>query len=39
MAALTPDRTFDTLYIRPLLEALAAQNPNSPFTVNQTVPK
>lgn len=39
VAALTPDRTFDTLYVRPLLEALAAQNPNNPFTVNQTVPK
>lgn len=39
MAALTPDRTFDTLYIRPLLKALAAQNPKGPFTVNQTVPK
>lgn len=38
MAALTPDRTFDTLYIQPLLKVLAAQNPKSPFTVNQTVP-
>jgi hypothetical protein len=39
MAALTPDRTFDTLYIQPLLRVLAVQNPKSPFTVNQTVPK
>ncbi|KAH9082086.1 hypothetical protein EDB83DRAFT_2539522 [Lactarius deliciosus] len=38
VAALTPNRTFDTLYVRPLLKVLAAQNPKTPFTVNQTVP-
>ncbi|KAH9064228.1 hypothetical protein EDB87DRAFT_1673139 [Lactarius vividus] len=37
LAALTPNRTFDTLYVQPLLKVLAAQNPETPFTVNQTV--
>ncbi|KAI0067739.1 hypothetical protein BV25DRAFT_1819157 [Artomyces pyxidatus] len=37
-AALTPQRTFSSLYIQPLLQALAAQNPKNEFTVNQTSP-
>jgi len=36
MAALTTDRTFDSLYIQPLLSIIAGQNPKSQFTVNQT---
>ncbi|KAJ6575212.1 hypothetical protein B0H19DRAFT_632556 [Mycena capillaripes] len=36
MAALTPDRTFDSLYIQPLLSIIQGQNPKSQFTVNQT---
>jgi len=36
MAALTPARTFDSLYIQPLLSIIAGQNPKSQFTVNQT---
>ncbi|KAJ7492533.1 hypothetical protein FB451DRAFT_536856 [Mycena latifolia] len=36
MAALTTDRTLDSLYIQPLLSILAGQNPKSQFTVNQT---
>ncbi|KAI0274630.1 hypothetical protein BC834DRAFT_848979 [Gloeopeniophorella convolvens] len=38
MAALTPARTFDSLYVQPLMTVLAAQNPKTQFTVNQTVP-
>jgi len=38
LAALTPNRTFDSLYIQPLLQILAAQNPKNEFTVNQTTP-
>ncbi|KAI0815115.1 hypothetical protein BC629DRAFT_1588792 [Irpex lacteus] len=34
--ALTPNRTFDSLYIQPLLKVLAAQNPETEFTVNLT---
>ncbi|THH28074.1 hypothetical protein EUX98_g6121 [Antrodiella citrinella] len=37
-AALTPNRTFDSLYIQPLLRILDAQNPSTAFTVNQTTP-
>ncbi|EJD40206.1 hypothetical protein AURDEDRAFT_115976 [Auricularia subglabra TFB-10046 SS5] len=37
-AALSPVRTFDALYVQPLLEMIAGQNPKSPFTVNQTAP-
>ncbi|KAI9445209.1 hypothetical protein H4582DRAFT_1914018 [Lactarius indigo] len=38
VAALTTNRTFDKLYVQPLLQVLAAQNPKNSFTVNQTVP-
>ncbi|KAI0319381.1 hypothetical protein OF83DRAFT_1170269 [Amylostereum chailletii] len=38
LAALTPNRTFDNLYIQPILSLINAQNPKTPFTVNQTVP-
>lgn len=37
-AALTPNRTFASLYIEPLLHILALQNPQDPFTTNQTSP-
>jgi len=37
-AALTPNRTFDSLYVQPLLKILNAQNPKNAFTVNQTTP-
>ncbi|KAJ3852874.1 hypothetical protein EV368DRAFT_40083 [Lentinula lateritia] len=36
LAALTPDRTFESLYIQPLLAILARQNPVNVFTANQT---
>ncbi|KAJ3875242.1 hypothetical protein F5051DRAFT_414620 [Lentinula edodes] len=36
LAALTPDRTFESLYIQPLLAILARQNPVNAFTANQT---
>ncbi|KAK7064150.1 alkaline phosphatase [Favolaschia claudopus] len=36
MAALTPDRTFDSLYIQPLVSIIDGQNPKSQFTPNQT---
>ncbi|KAJ7110123.1 hypothetical protein C8R44DRAFT_935479 [Mycena epipterygia] len=36
MAALTPARTFDSLYVQPLLSIIAGQNPQTQFTVNQT---
>ncbi|KAJ4490968.1 hypothetical protein J3R30DRAFT_3277281 [Lentinula aciculospora] len=38
LAALTPARTFDSLYIQPLLAILAHQNPVNVFTANQTTP-
>ncbi|KAF5390288.1 hypothetical protein D9757_002853 [Collybiopsis confluens] len=38
LAALTPDRTFDSLYVQPLLAILARQNPVNSFTANQTSP-
>lgn len=37
-AALTPNRTLDSLYIQPLLKLLGQQNPQDAFTVNQTSP-
>ncbi|KAI0330565.1 hypothetical protein GY45DRAFT_1302632 [Cubamyces sp. BRFM 1775] len=37
-AALTPDRTLDSLYIQPLLKILAQLNPQNAFTVNSTSP-
>ncbi|KAG6820107.1 hypothetical protein H0H93_005254 [Arthromyces matolae] len=39
MAALTLDRTLDNLYIQPLLNILAQQNPVNKFTANETQPK
>ncbi|KAJ7103433.1 hypothetical protein B0H15DRAFT_212865 [Mycena belliarum] len=36
MAALTTERTLDSLYIQPLLSILAGQNPKTLFSVNQT---
>jgi len=36
MAALTPARTFDSLYVEPLVSIIEGQNPKSQFTVNQT---
>lgn len=38
-AALTPDRTFASLYVDPLLSLLNMQNPKTAFTVHQTTPK
>ncbi|KAJ3771694.1 hypothetical protein FB446DRAFT_89485 [Lentinula raphanica] len=38
LAALTPARTFDSLYVQPLLAILALQNPINAFTANQTSP-
>jgi len=38
LAALTPNRTFESLYINPLLDILALQNPRDVFTANQTSP-
>jgi hypothetical protein len=35
--ALTPDRTFDGLYIQPLVGILTKQNPVTPFTEATTV--
>ncbi|THV04861.1 hypothetical protein K435DRAFT_648394 [Dendrothele bispora CBS 962.96] len=35
-AALTANRTLDSLYIQPLLQILDAQNPDTPFNVNAT---
>ncbi|KAG6888685.1 hypothetical protein C0995_006675 [Termitomyces sp. Mi166 len=37
-AALTTDRTFDSLYIQPLLKILAQQNPSNRFNTNVTKP-
>ncbi|KAG6845772.1 hypothetical protein H0H87_003826 [Tephrocybe sp. NHM501043] len=37
-AALTRERTLDSLYIQPLLNILAQQNPVDKFNVNQTKP-
>ncbi|KAF8528093.1 hypothetical protein BU17DRAFT_39063 [Hysterangium stoloniferum] len=38
MAALTKDRTFDSLYVQPLLKIIHGMNPVDSFTVNQTTP-
>lgn len=38
MAALTKDRTFDSLYVQPILKTIQGMNPEDPFTVNQTTP-
>ncbi|KAG6911901.1 hypothetical protein DXG01_000148 [Tephrocybe rancida] len=38
MAALTKERTLDSVYIQPLLNILAQQNPVNQFNVNQTRP-
>ena len=38
-AALTKDRTLDSLYIQPLLTILNAQNPKNAFTAGSTKPK
>ncbi|TFK41076.1 hypothetical protein BDQ12DRAFT_733408 [Crucibulum laeve] len=38
LAALTQGRTFDALYIQPLLEIIHGQNPKNGLTVNQTRP-
>jgi hypothetical protein len=35
-AALTPDRTFDSLYIEPILDTLNRQNPSSAFVTKAT---
>ncbi|KAI0375383.1 hypothetical protein BV20DRAFT_960514 [Pilatotrama ljubarskyi] len=37
-AALTPDRTLDSLYIQPLLQVLKKQNPKNAFTAGSTTP-
>ncbi|KAK9457904.1 hypothetical protein V1511DRAFT_485207 [Dipodascopsis uninucleata] len=37
-AALTSERTFDSLYINPLISILDAANPNNSFTADQTSP-
>jgi len=38
MAALTKARTFDSLYVQPLLSTINGMNPKDPFTANQTTP-
>ncbi|VDB86508.1 unnamed protein product [Peniophora sp. CBMAI 1063] len=38
VAALTPSRTFTSLYVDPLLSLLSMQNPQTEFTTNQTTP-
>jgi len=38
VAALTPNRTFTSVYVEPLLGLLNMQNPKTEFTVNQTAP-
>ncbi|KAL0951078.1 hypothetical protein HGRIS_007816 [Hohenbuehelia grisea] len=37
-ASLTPNRTFESVYLQPLLEILNDQNPDNKFTRNQTRP-
>ncbi|OSD03587.1 hypothetical protein PYCCODRAFT_1466955 [Trametes coccinea BRFM310] len=37
-AALTPDRTLDSLYIQPLLQILKKMNPQNAFTAGSTTP-
>ncbi len=36
ISALTPDRTFDSLYIQPILDVLKRQNPSSKFVPSPT---
>lgn len=36
VSALTPARTFESLYINPILDALHRQNPSSPFVTSPT---
>ncbi|KAL5519312.1 hypothetical protein ACEPAH_995 [Sanghuangporus vaninii] len=36
LAALSDDRTFDSLYVQPLIQIIEKQNPRNKFTVNQT---
>ncbi|KAL7285194.1 hypothetical protein ACG7TL_000287 [Trametes sanguinea] len=38
-AALTPDRTLDSLYIQPLLQILKKMNPQNAFTAGSMTPK
>ncbi|KAI0330564.1 hypothetical protein GY45DRAFT_1323510 [Cubamyces sp. BRFM 1775] len=38
LAALTPERTLDTLYIQPLLQILSKGRPPNAFTANSTSP-
>ncbi|EKM61165.1 uncharacterized protein PHACADRAFT_247599 [Phanerochaete carnosa HHB-10118-sp] len=38
LAALTPNRTLDSVYIQPLLKILGEENPIDQFTVNSTTP-
>lgn len=35
-SSLTANRTFQTLYINPLVEVLTLQNPTSPFVLEKT---
>ncbi|KZV98100.1 hypothetical protein EXIGLDRAFT_607332 [Exidia glandulosa HHB12029] len=37
-AALSPSRTFDKLYVQPLLKIIQAQNPKTKFNTNPTPP-
>ena len=39
LAALTESRTFDSLYVEPLVKIIEGQNPKSQFTQNQTTLK
>lgn len=39
IAALSEHRTFDTLYIQPLLAIIAGQNPDTVFNTNKTTIK
>jgi len=36
ISALTTERTFDSLYVQPLVSIIEGQNPKTQFTVNQT---
>ncbi|KAL5533892.1 hypothetical protein ACEPAG_352 [Sanghuangporus baumii] len=36
LAALSDDRTFDSLYVQPLVQIIEKQNPQNKFTINQT---
>jgi hypothetical protein len=37
LESLTPDRTFDGMYVQPLVNILNLQNPITPFTVGVDV--